>query len=231
MKDSKIIILVSIIFFFIGTILTSWIFRGYLDEYRKKLAETSSELESIKEEYNEQLYELNDYIELLEWDNAQLNEALIIRTEDNIEMSYLVRKALETLDAAYSESIDEHEFNLLLRAVESESGNQRIETRIAVTNVILNQVHSSLYPDNITQVIYERAPSGAFHFSVVYDNRINEVIVSDETREAVLRALAGERHVDWNVLAFATEEIDFSDWCVKDELMENVQFWVPKIAQ
>lgn len=201
-------------------------------DYEVRLSVALSEQQSqMEEEYGKQINELNDLLQLLEWDNDILNERTQVLTNENLRMSELVSQALRTLDNVHSSAIDEAEYDLLLRAVESEAGNQSLDARIAVCNVIMNQIHSPYYKNTIPQVIYDKAPSGAYHFSVVYDNRINEVVVSDKTREAVLLALAGERRVDWNVTSFATEDIDFSDWCVPDVKIGDVQFWIPKIAR
>ncbi|MBQ2426331.1 MAG: cell wall hydrolase, partial [Lachnospiraceae bacterium] len=62
-----------------------------------------------------------------------------------------------------------------------------ITGKILVANVILNRVDSNEFPDSIHGVVYQKS-----QFSPVIDGSINRCKVSDETREAVERALNGE---------------------------------------
>lgn len=85
--------------------------------------------------------------------------------------------------SGYSES----DYNVLLRIVQAEAGNCDLKGRILVANVILNRVEDDEFPDTITDVVYER-----HQFSPVQDGSIKRCRVTDQTREAVDRALAGE---------------------------------------
>lgn len=185
----------------------------------------------LNTEHEAQIKELRDIITLLEWDNDMLNTEIRARTEALQQSHDLTIALTKVWNTRSSIGISDEEMDLFLRCVEAEAGNQSVEGRLAVANVILNQINSEHYKDTITDVIYDRAPSGAYHFSVVFDNRINEVTPSYLTRVAVSRALAGESNVDGNVLAFATPNIDFSDWCVPSVLIGDIQFWIPKITQ
>ncbi len=79
------------------------------------------------------------------------------------------------------------DYNVLLRIVQAEAGGCDIKGRILVANVVLNRVESDEFPDTITGVVYERS-----QFSPVIDGSINSCRVTEETVEAVDRALAGE---------------------------------------
>ena len=57
-------------------------------------------------------------------------------------------------------------------------------------NVIMNRVKSEDFPNTVTEVVWDNS-DGVPQFSPTYDGRINEVAVSDETREAVKQALKG----------------------------------------
>jgi N-acetylmuramoyl-L-alanine amidase len=59
--------------------------------------------------------------------------------------------------------------------------------RILVANVVLNRVQSDEFPDNVTDVVYQKS-----QFSPVHDGNIDRCTVTDKTVEAVDRALAGE---------------------------------------
>ncbi len=78
---------------------------------------------------------------------------------------------------------------MLLRIVQAEAGGCDSTGKILVANVIMNRVRSSQFPDNITDVVYERS-----QFSPVGDGSINRVTVSQDTIECVNRALDGEDH-------------------------------------
>lgn len=51
-------------------------------------------------------------------------------------------------------------------------------------NVIMNRIKNKEFPDTVTEVVW-RIPMVFHQFSPTYDGRINEVTVTDETREAV----------------------------------------------
>ena len=58
--------------------------------------------------------------------------------------------------------------DLLARVITHESGNQPLEGKIAVGNVVLNRVASPLFPNTVADVIYQPnqfAPAGSGHLS------------------------------------------------------------------
>jgi len=79
------------------------------------------------------------------------------------------------------------EYELLKRIVEAEAGICDTKGRILVANVILNRVRSDEFPDTITEVVYQKS-----QFSPVTDGRLYTCEVTQQTAEAVDRALAGE---------------------------------------
>lgn len=85
----------------------------------------------------------------------------------------------------YSES----DYRVLQRIVQAEAGICDEKGKILVANVIINRVRSREFPDNITDVVYQRA-----QFSPVSDGSINTCKVTRQTIECVDRALAGEDH-------------------------------------
>ncbi len=96
----------------------------------------------------------------------------------------------ETEEAEEAEEVivlSESDYDTLLRIVQAESGGCDIVGKILVANVILNRVESDEFPDSIYGVVYQKS-----QFSPVIDGSINRCKVSDETREAVNRALHGE---------------------------------------
>ena len=86
--------------------------------------------------------------------------------------------------------MSDEDYDTLLRIVEAEAGSEDIKGRVLVANVIMNRVKSENFPDTVTEVVWVNS-DGVPQFSPTYDGRINEVTVSDETREAVKQALKG----------------------------------------
>lgn len=87
--------------------------------------------------------------------------------------------------------MSDKDYENLLSIVEAEAGGEDLEGRIMVADVILNRVASDQFPDNVTSVIWDRT-GGSPQFSPTEDGRIYTVTVSDDTREAVNRAIDGE---------------------------------------
>lgn len=86
--------------------------------------------------------------------------------------------------------MSDEDYDTLLRIVEAEAGSEDIKGRVLVANVIMNRVKSEDFPNTVTEVVWDNS-DGVSQFSPTYDGRINEVAVSDETREAVKQALKG----------------------------------------
>lgn len=86
--------------------------------------------------------------------------------------------------------MSDEDYDTLLRIVEAEAGSEDIKGRVLVANVIMNRVKSENFPCTVTEVVWDNS-DGVPQFSPTYDGRINEVTVSDETREAVKQALKG----------------------------------------
>lgn len=98
-----------------------------------------------------------------------------------------IRREEEARQAAAVVRYSQKDYEVLKRIVEAEAGICDMKGRILVANVIINRVRSGEFPNNITDVVYQRS-----QFSPVTDGRINTCSVTDETVEAVNRALAGE---------------------------------------
>lgn len=87
-------------------------------------------------------------------------------------------------DMPTEEEIAEEEYwdslELLAICVEAEAGNQGLDGKRMVVDVILNRVDDPDWPDTIEEVI-----SQPVHFSSYWDGSMDNVSVSDETFEAV----------------------------------------------
>lgn len=87
--------------------------------------------------------------------------------------------------------LTEEELEVLLRIVEAEAGCEDEDGKLLVANVILNRLNSPKFPDSITEIVFQRE-NGVAQFSPVYDGSYTCAEVSEETVNAVGRALDGE---------------------------------------
>lgn len=87
--------------------------------------------------------------------------------------------------------LTEKEFQILCRIVEAEAGGEDADGRVLVANVILNRMKNEAFPDTVEEVVFQKN-NGRFQFSPLYDGRYEKVSISEETKEAVERALSGE---------------------------------------
>lgn len=93
----------------------------------------------------------------------------------------------EVSEASPAVTCSGNDYQVLLKIVQAEAGGCDIKGRILVANVVLNRVKSSKFPDTVTDVVYERS-----QFSPVSNGTIYTCRVTQETVNAVDRALAGE---------------------------------------
>lgn len=88
-------------------------------------------------------------------------------------------------------SLKEDDMEALLRIVEAEAGNEDEEGRLLVANVVLNRVNDEKFPSTVTEVVFQQE-KGVAQFSPISNGKFYQVEISEETYEAVKRALKGE---------------------------------------
>lgn len=76
---------------------------------------------------------------------------------------------------------------ILERIVEAEAGDQDLKGRLLVANVVLNRVKSKKFPNTVKGVVFAHR-----QFSPISNGSYYRVHVSQKTKKAVKRALAGE---------------------------------------
>lgn len=103
----------------------------------------------------------------------------------------------------------EEDLAVLLRIVEAEAGGEDLEGKLLVANVVLNRVDSDEFPDTVREVVFQQE-KGVTQFSPVANGRYETVEISEETIEAVGRALEGEDNSQ-GALYFAAREHADSD--------------------
>ena len=120
-------------------------------------------------------------------------------TEDNVETELPTEETAEqvvmeeTPEAltGNSFSLEDQEYQVLLKIVEAEAGCEDTEGRMLVANVVMNRVRNGNFPNTVTEVVYQRQ-DGTAQFSPVSDGRIDTVNVSQGTIDAVARVMNGE---------------------------------------
>ena len=137
------------------------------DEDLTVLVETDTkEIESITQEHNGNVL-----------DKEKLNH-------NNVKHNYVENEPDNSI-------LDDKDYHTLLRIVEAEATGEDLVGKILVANVVLNRVESSRFPDNVTDVVFQKNGS-VFQFSPIKDGRYHTVVIQDSTIEAVERALSGE---------------------------------------
>lgn len=97
----------------------------------------------------------------------------------------------ETMKQRFCIDVSEKDLDTLMRIVEAEAGGEDRKGKLLVANVVINRVKSRRFPNNVTDVVYQKAKN-VTQFSPVSNGVIDKVTVSDETREVVYSALKGE---------------------------------------
>lgn len=120
-------------------------------------------------------------------ENAELLDsqlqAMGIRTEDeNVETEVPQDKFI---------SLENNDYNVLLKIVEAEAGSEDLAGKMLVANVVLNRVNSPSFPDSVTDVVYQ-THKGRAQFSPTENGTIDTVTVSQETIYAVNRVMNGD---------------------------------------
>jgi hypothetical protein len=87
--------------------------------------------------------------------------------------------------------LEDADMEVLLRIVEAEAGGEDEDGKLLVANVVLNRVDSGEFPDTVTEVVFQKE-NGVTQFSPVADGSYEKAQISEETIEAVGRALMGE---------------------------------------
>ncbi len=108
------------------------------------------------------------------------------------------------LEKEYVYELSKKELEVLLRIVEAEAGCEDEEGKLLVANVVLNRMNHEKFPDTVSEVVFQRE-NGVTQFSPVSNGRFFCVEISDETVNAVERALEGE-DISQGALYFAARE-------------------------
>ena len=115
----------------------------------------------------------------------------------------------EVLEQTKKYQLSDKDYEALLRIVEAEAGGEDQNGKLLVANVVLNRVNNESFPDTVWDVVMQRE-QGIAQFSPTVDGRYQNVHVSEDTVEAVERALYGE-DISQGALYFCARERADSD--------------------
>lgn len=102
------------------------------------------------------------------------------------EENAMLRQQLGEVEKEPLYKFTEEEVDMLARCVEAEAGNPKNHSTSQkyITQVILNRVESSKFPNTLKGVIYEKSNNGVVQFSVAYNGVMNRT-VQQETLDNV----------------------------------------------
>lgn len=142
-----------------------------------------------------------------------VNEAQVaVNTEiaqEAVEQEIVNQQVEQSTDVSLNETmqVSESDYDVLVRIVEAEATGEDIKGKILVANVILNRVNHDSFPDTVYDVVFETC-GGSPQFSPTADGRFDSVEISDESREAVERALDGEDYSNGALYFSARSQAD-----------------------
>lgn len=131
--------------------------------------------------------------------------------EKTLEQIYGNERTVECLSIHrnYRLNLDEQEMEILCRIVQAEAGGEDVMGKMLVADVIINRVENPRFPDDVEGVVFQHV-DGVYQFSPVGNGRINDVVVTEETREAVYAALL-EEDISDGALYFISRKYADSD--------------------
>lgn len=174
----------------IGAELLGAVAENRVDSGRMRQAYAKADW-SEEEEQQETVSDIENEVEKTEEeiDQTVISEEETAETEPVTEAAAVQPELTVPENSIYV--ITAEDYDSLLRIVEAEASGEDETGRLLVANVVLNRVRSAAFPNTVSEVVYQRK-NGKAQFSPVHTGKIARVTVSDATRAAVARALAGE---------------------------------------
>ncbi|MDE7322285.1 MAG: cell wall hydrolase [Lachnospiraceae bacterium] len=97
----------------------------------------------------------------------------------------------QTMKQRFCIEVSDKDLDTLMKIVEAEAGGEDRKGKLLVANVVINRVKNKKFPNNVTDVVYQKAQN-VTQFSPVSNGAINQVKISEETKDVVYSALRGE---------------------------------------
>ncbi len=151
-----------------------------------------------------------DQIVLADEKEYMVEISKVMSSEQRVLTYTILDKDLEEVtETVETVTLPLEDYENLLRIVEAEAGGEDEMGKILVANVVMNRVEDESFPDTVTEVIFQKS-NGVSQFSPISDGRFYKVQVSDDTIEAVNKALCGEDYSQ-GALYFAARKYADSD--------------------
>ena len=160
------------------------------------------------------------------------NESVIKQWElnfSNLQMKYseLLRENYE-LESRLGETdipvydFTEAEIYLIAQCVEAEAGDyeNHAQSQKYVTQVILNRLHSSQFPDRVEEVIYQNTDNGTPQFSVAYNGMMDDIEVQPETLANVYSVIVHGTDLPEYVMYFYSARVEENWVCTLNTYTE-----------
>ena len=151
--------------------------------------------------------ELNTVIDKQRESNEKLNKEWETKYNEVLEDYGEVLKENYELKIGSIPTYTREEVELLARCVQAEAGDycSHKNSQQYITQVILNRVVSSEYPNSIKDVIYDK--KHGVQFSVAYNGMIDSVELEQETLTNVYKVLVHGTDLPSNVLFFYSDKV------------------------
>lgn len=168
------------------------------DEVSGLVQETSSNMVAYEEQISEKERELLEYEKKLE---ESENDIAALRAKLEEENRLTQQAALAGFSDLSSISFAAGDIDLLAAIIECEAGGESYTGKVAVGNVVMNRVKSTVFPNTVLEVIYQNkqfSPVGSGRFAMVLARGANA-----ECYQAAQDAMGGAAPVG-NCLFFRT---------------------------
>ncbi|MBQ8974265.1 MAG: cell wall hydrolase [Oscillospiraceae bacterium] len=106
-------------------------------------------------------------------------------------------------NAGRRSDLTEDDIDLMARLVQAEAGNQCLDGKIGVVNVVLNRVDSGYFPTSISDIIYDS--SNGIQFDTAYNGALYNT-PSDDCYTAIYEAMEGVNTVGESLFFAATQD-------------------------
>ncbi|WP_175638782.1 cell wall hydrolase [Metabacillus schmidteae] len=113
------------------------------------------------------------------------------------------------------QSVTTSEMDLLARLVHAEAKGEPFAGKVAVASVVLNRVDSSLFPNDIKSVIYQK-DQGYYAFTPVQNGTINQI--ADASAKAAVKEALAFRGMGKGSLYFYNPKTATSTWITSREV-------------
>ncbi|MBU9713392.1 LysM peptidoglycan-binding domain-containing protein [Evansella tamaricis] len=128
--------------------------------------------------------------EILQMNNLTSN-VLQIGQRLTVPAQGSVAQPVSSPDTQQVSSITQAELEWLAKMIHAESRGESLAGQIAVGAVIMNRVKSSLFPNTVREVLFERS-NGIFQFTPASNGSLNNATPDSRNMEAAIRAANGE---------------------------------------